>query len=790
MGALVFRTGTATDKGQLVRNILFPNPISFIFNEQLKVVIIMLLIYGLFLFAMALWMMNEDFVASWFYGMFCISQILSPLLPAALVVGQSMAAGRLRKKKIFCVDLPRIVIAGKVQIFCFDKTGTLTKEGLEFYGSQPVAALANPSEPSSALNTITNKPSFDTRKPEFAHTAPLMRMGIASAHTVTDVEGQLIGNPVDIEMFRSTQWDLCSPESPEYLDSLRPTSYVPQDPAIHVVKRFEFIHARMSMSVAVLDSATGHVHVFIKGSFEKVKDLVRQESLPADYDQVTNQLAQEGCYVLSMAHRDLGVVDLEEVRRTSREQLEQNADFIGLILFKNNLKSDTTDAITELKEGNTRTVMITGDTALTGVYIAQACGMTPANDRVLLADVDKQGNLTWIDVDTKQPVQVNDALTSQTPDRGVELAVTGKAFRVLVDNETIRQYLLDIRIFARMTPQDKVDCVQLHMERGITAMCGDGGNDCGALRAAHVGIALSEAEASIVSPFSTSVRSIQSCVELLRQGRAAIATSLADYKYLILYGQIMACLKLIGFYFSSQISQPLWILIDAFITVGLAVAVTLSGPARRLCASRPTARLLGPQTLASAIGQVFINWMFIIGGFFFLFSQPWFKCHEFDSRLVDLSKWWLLADNYEGEVLSLMVLFQFINAAAVFNFGHLFRQSWWRNYTLVAIWAALIGVVSYVELADPNWLGCTFRLNCGTPEVLVQLGYKRPSFEVEAYNSELGHNVLPQDMRFKLWGYSIANMVAVAIWEYFVVLGPVRNWAKKKHPLPRLQCKQ
>ncbi|KAJ1655403.1 hypothetical protein IWQ61_004848, partial [Dispira simplex] len=787
--ALVFRTGTATDKGQLVRNILFPNPITFIFNEQLKVVIVVLLCYGLFLFVMALWMMNEDFVASWFYGMFCISQLISPLLPAALVVGQSMAAGRLRKKHIYCVDLPRIVIAGKVQIFCFDKTGTLTKEGLEFYGAQALESVdAVPAPIRLDQYPIPTSP-FGVRRPNYADLSPLMRMGVAAAHTVTEVEDQLIGNPVDIEMFRATQWEICPPESPEYLDTLRPTQE-PQDPALHVVKRFEFLHARASMSVAVLDSATGHVHIFVKGSFEKLKDLANPASIPEDYDRVTGQLAQEGCYVLSMAHRDLGVVDLETLRRSSREDLEKDIDFIGLLLFKNTLKPDTTDAITELKQGNTRTVMITGDTALTGVYIAKACGMTPVNDRVLLGDVNKGGELYWIDVDSKEQVILNDTLARQTMSQGVELAVTGKAFRALVENETIRQYLLDIRIFARMTPQDKVDCVQLHMERGITAMCGDGGNDCGALRAAHVGIALSEAEASIVSPFSTNFRSIFSCVELLRQGRAAIATSLADYKYLILYGQIMASLKLMGFYFSTQISQPMWIMVDAFITVGMSVAVTLSGPAERLSASRPTARLLGPQTMASTLGQVFINWMFVIGGYLLLFSQPWFVCNEFDSRLVNLSKWWLLADNYESATLSFIVLFQFVNAAAVFNFGHLFRRSWWRNYPLVLIWAGFITVISYIELADPNRFGCVFRLNCGNPDAFVREGYPRPDFDVEPYNNDLGHNIFPSSFRWTLWGYSIANMVTVALWEYVVVLGPIRNWAKKKHPLPRLRCKQ
>lgn len=45
--------------------------------------------------------------------MFAIAQLVSPLLPAALVVGQSVAAGRLREKNIFCVDLTRILMAGK-----------------------------------------------------------------------------------------------------------------------------------------------------------------------------------------------------------------------------------------------------------------------------------------------------------------------------------------------------------------------------------------------------------------------------------------------------------------------------------------------------------------------------------------------------------------------------------------------------------------------------------------------------------------------------------------------------
>lgn len=42
----------------------------------------------------------------------------------------------------------------------------------------------------------------------------------------------------------------------------------------------------------------------------------------------------------------------------------------------------------------------------------------------------------------------------------------------------------------------------------VMGMCGDGGNDCGALRAAHAGLALSDAEASLVSPITSTTKSV------------------------------------------------------------------------------------------------------------------------------------------------------------------------------------------------------------------------------------------------------------------------------------------
>lgn len=49
-----------------------------------------------------------------------------------------------------------------------------------------------------------------------------------------------------------------------------------------------------------------------------------------------------------------------------------------------------------------------------------------------------------------------------------------------------------------MKPDDKVKLIGLWQQQDVVCgMTGDGGNDCGALRTAHAGLALSEAEASM-----------------------------------------------------------------------------------------------------------------------------------------------------------------------------------------------------------------------------------------------------------------------------------------------------
>jgi cation-transporting ATPase 13A3/4/5 len=112
----------------------------------------------------------------------------------------------------------------------------------------------------------------------------------------------------------------------------------------------------------------------------------------------------------------------------------------------------------------------------------------------------------------------------------VELVIVGAAFNHLLEYYWLPQYIGEVRVFARMKPLDKVKCVRLHMANHITAMCGDGGNDAGALKAAHAGISLSGSGSSVVAHFSSTNLSLDCCVQLLRESRCSLDVSFAAYK--------------------------------------------------------------------------------------------------------------------------------------------------------------------------------------------------------------------------------------------------------------------
>jgi cation-transporting ATPase 13A3/4/5 len=59
----------------------------------------------------------------------------------------------------------------------------------------------------------------------------------------------------------------------------------------------------------------------------------------------------------------------------SREEVESNLSFLGLLVMENKMKSETSAVIKTLHDCEVGTIMATGDSVLTAVSIARQCGI-------------------------------------------------------------------------------------------------------------------------------------------------------------------------------------------------------------------------------------------------------------------------------------------------------------------------------------------------------------------------------------------------------------------------------
>lgn len=186
--------------------------------------------------------------------------------------------------------------------------------------------------------------------------------------------------------------------------------------------------------------------------------MVNPNSLPINYDEQAAYHASQGCYVLAVAAKRLLEDEIVDINSMSRDQLEAGAEFIGFMLFRNELKTDTKDALSQLRKGGCRLVMITGDNANTAVYIARESGMIPVSQHsnqppalVLLGDVAKREKsdgeaVYWKNLEDGSMVgwDILEQLLmlSNSGGRPLELAVTGRAFNSMLEDGNMRRLLL------------------------------------------------------------------------------------------------------------------------------------------------------------------------------------------------------------------------------------------------------------------------------------------------------------------------------------------------------------
>eukprot|EP00854_Cymbomonas_tetramitiformis_P006004 gene6004-7216_t len=140
--------------------------------------------------------------------------------------------------------------------------------------------------------------------------------------------------------------------------------------------------------------------------------------------------------------------------------------------------------------------MATGDAALTGLYVAGRVGITNKEKPEKALLLEEEGTtLHWVVARQGAlavPIPYKAAAIPQLVKDGHDLCMTGPTLRAAIAADIGMLDVVErVAVYARMAPDDKERIIRALRERNIhSLMCGDGANDVGALKQAHVGIAL------------------------------------------------------------------------------------------------------------------------------------------------------------------------------------------------------------------------------------------------------------------------------------------------------------
>ncbi|XP_034875561.1 cation-transporting ATPase 13A2 isoform X1 [Mirounga leonina] len=708
--AVVTRTGFCTAKGGLVSSILHPRPINFKFYKHsmkflaaLSVLALLGTIYSIFILHRNRVPLHEIVIRA----LDLVTVVVPPALPAAMTVCTLYAQSRLRSQGIFCIHPLRINLGGKLQLVCFDKTGTLTEDGLDVMGVVPLKGQA-------FLPLVP--------EPRRLPMGPLLR-ALATCHALSRLQDTHVGDPMDLKMVESTGWVL--EEGPaadsafgtQVLAVMKPPPQEPQlqgmeEPPVPVsiLSRFPFSSALQRMNVVVAWPGAAQPEAYVKGSPELVAGLCKPETVPPDFARMLQSYTAAGYRVVALAGKLLPVApSLEAAQQLTRDAMERELGLLGLLVMRNLLKPQTIAVIQALRRTRIRTVMVTGDNLQTAVTVAQGCGMVGPQEHLVIihATPPERGQPASLELlplessaavnGAKDPDQASSYTVEPDP-RSSHLALSGSTFGVLMKHfpKLLPKVLVQGTVFARMAPEQKTELVcELQKLQYCVGMCGDGANDCGALKAADVGISLSQAEASVVSPFTSSMASIECVPMVIREGRCSLDTSFSVFKYMALYSLTQFISVLILYTINTNLGDVQFLAIDLVITTTVAGLMSRTGPALVLGRARPPGALLSVPVLSSLLLQVTLVAGVQLGGYFLTVAQPWF---------VPLNKTVPAPDNlpnYENTVVFSLSSFQYLILAAAMSKGAPFRRPLYTNVPfLVAL--ALLGSVLVGLLLAPG----------------------------------------------------------------------------------------
>jgi len=329
-------------------------------------------------------------------------------LPAVMTISLAIGVSVMARKKTLVRNLQSVESLGSITVIASDKTGTITQNKMSavqiFLAHSPDIIIKK-----TEFQNIFSANNSDETKKQNSRFLEILE-------NCNDAVLPNIGDPTEIALLNLSEE--FSAQKYERIDEVPFSSDTKWMSTTHEIdgEKIEFIK--------------GAPEVVVNQCEENLRSLILEKS---------KFLAEQGLRTLLVAQRKSG---------------EKNAEFLGLVGLQDPPRENVKESIVIAKGAGIRTIMITGDHAITAKAIASQVGIV--SEVIEGKDIEKMS-----EADLQKAVQT-------------------------------------VSIFARVTPHHKVDiCKALQHNGEVVAMTGDGVNDAPAITQAQVGISMGNIGTSV-----------------------------------------------------------------------------------------------------------------------------------------------------------------------------------------------------------------------------------------------------------------------------------------------------
>lgn len=532
-------------------------------------------------------------------------------LPGVITIALAVGANRLAKKQAIVKKMSAVEALGATQIILTDKTGTLTE------------------------NDMRVKEYFLTKQSLLPHALEACIRGNTAFVLQEDNKPvTIIGEKTDGALL---VW--AKKMDGHYKDVTEKGEVVD-----------EYAFDAVTKTISTIVKKHGKHFVFVRGAPEKllaISHVSKQEK--EELEKIMHDYASQGLRVIGLAYKEEHHKSI-----TTREHVEANLTFVGLLGLYDPPREKTKEALLEAIRAGVRVVMVTGDNAVTAQSIAKEVGLIQGNESVITGE------------------QIKD-----------------------MDDETLFETLFKTHVFARVSPEDKLRLVTLCKDKNIIiGVTGDGVNDSLALEKADVGVAMGEKGSDVAKEAANIVLANDDIYTLIRaiiQGRRIYENIVTAITYLLTGNLSEILLVFLATIFDRQLvllpTQILWM---NLVTDGWpALALASENSVTTLAHDRPRdrkERILSPKRIG-----------FIIG-FGILLSIVYFILFNVLSQSGDIVR--ARTITFTLLIISHMILALFVRKRSIWKAG---KTLWASVLVTIAAQIAIITIPFFQHIFHLGW---------------------------------------------------------------------------------------